>query len=422
MCATGLTLFLMLPVSARADDDDEATPAPAPARSHRGPVTSTEDQPPPEQPKPRAAAPKVHHGPLDEAPDSADDAPPAAKPHASAAAAKGGDADDVDASIYTEDGYEIRRDDRLFALYAAFNAAGYDRAETTRTQPFADHAYHPLRSKVRAMLAGSAEKTRPAIDKYLTAHPDPMEDYIEAALTLAPEAPYATSDKTPKPYAGLGHMLADFATASHLSKVMGAVANAYRESFKALRRPLDAPFAALRKTFRLDEETAPNLVLIPNPLDAPDSAFARRAPDGTHVVVFGLPVDEKKIDPKAALRAYAGLLAGEATQNATVEGLSNAVSRMHGEGRLARDITEGTILRESLRAAVEAKLWSANPDAAVEEAFHKGLLFAPEFLKAFGEPPESFPAEKGTFASQVAARVDIEQALTRLSAGSSIHQ
>jgi hypothetical protein len=425
--ATGLTLCLLLPFSARADDEDDAAPAPAPARPHRGPVTAPEDAP--AGAKPAAAAPakphRVSHGPLDDAPASEDDVPAAsAREHggsAPGASAKGADDADVAASIYTENGFEIRRDDRLFALYAAFNVDGYDRAESSRTSPFPDHTFHPLRTKVRAMLGGTAEKTRPAIEKYLGAHPDPMENYVEAALTLGAEAPYTVSDKTPKAYTGLGALLADFATTAHLSKTTAAVANAWREMFKALRKPLDAPFGALRKIYRLDEETAPNLVLVPNPLDAPDAAIARRSPEGAHVVVFGLPADEKKIDPKAALKAYAALLADETTQNATVEGLSTAVSRMHSDGKLPRDITEGTLLRESLKAAVEAKLWSANPDAAVDEAFHKGLLFAPEFLKAFGEPPEAFPTNKGTFASQVAARVDIEQALTRLSGGSSIH-
>ena len=45
-------------------------------------------------------------------------------------------------------------------------------------------------------------------------------------------------------------------------------------------------------------------------------------------------------------------------------------------------------------------------------AFCNDAPVSVQFLKALGEPAENFPMEKGTFAEQVVARVDLKKALT----------
>lgn len=332
------------------------------------------------------------------------------------------DEEDLLSSIYTENGFEIRRDDRIFALFAALNVAGYEKAETVRTLPFAKFAWHPLRVKVRQQLATSGEKVKPAIDQFLDTHQQPIEAYVAAALTLAPSAPFAATPETPKAMAGLDHLLADVTEGAKLTKVSKTDGQDFREILKKLREPVDGPFAALRKTYKLNEETAPALVLVPNPLDGPETAVARRTSDGLHVVVFGLSVSDKEPDFKQALKAYSGLLAAEAAEGVTAEGLSTAAEKLHTEGVLARDVAEGVIVRASLQAAVEAKLWAKDAGAAVDESFRHGLIFAPEFAKALDEPAESFPADKGSFVKQVVARVNIDKTLTQLSRGTTIRK
>jgi hypothetical protein len=332
------------------------------------------------------------------------------------------DDDDLLSSIYTENGFELRRDDRLFVLYAAFNMAGYNHAEVTRKLPYPKYSMHPLRLKIRKELLGSSEKFRPVIEKFLDAHPVPLEAYVTAALTLAATPPYAPTAETPAELAGLDKLLANFAEGAHLPKVAGGLAQDYREMLKKLLRTVDAPFLALRKTYRLNEEQAPALALVPNPLDSPEVAIARKTADGTHVVVFGLPGSDTPVDLKPALRAYSALLASESAKGVMPDGLSAAVERLHAEGVLARDVTEGTIVGESLCAAVDAKLWGKDAGSDVEEAARKGLLFAPEFLKALDEPADAFPTANGSFAAQVAARVNIDKALTQVSRGPSIRK
>jgi hypothetical protein len=334
------------------------------------------------------------------------------------------DDEDVLSSVYTENGFELKRDDRLFALYAAFNIAGYNRAEITRTLPYPKYSLHPLRSKVRKeLLAGEKiDKVRAGVEKYIDSHQVPLEEYVAAALTLAPAAPYAPTPETPKSLAGLDKMLADFSEGAHLSKVSSGLANDYREILKKMRAAVDGPFLQLRKTYRLNEEQAPALALVPNPLDTPEVAIARKVADGSHLVIFGLPGPEGTVDLQAALRAYSALLAGEVAKGVMPDGLSAAVEKLHADGVLARDITEDSIIRESLRAAVDAKLWAKDASGAVDDALHKGLIFAPEFLKALDEPADAFPAASGSFAAQVAGRLNIEKALTQVGRGPTIHK
>jgi hypothetical protein len=328
--------------------------------------------------------------------------------------------EDLLSSIYTENGFEIRRDDRIFALFAALNAAGYDKAEPTRTLPFPRYAWHPLRTKVRGQLSASTEKVKPAIDQYLDAHQQPIEAYLAAALTLSPSAPFTTGAELPKALSGLDKLLTEVSEGAKLPKISKVDAQDFRELLKKLRDPVDAPFAALRKTYRLNEESAPALVLVPNPLDGPENAIARKTADNMHVVVFGLSAGEKELDLKPAQKAYSALLAAEAAEGVTAEGLSTAAEKLHADGVLSRDVTESLLVRQSLQAAVEAKLWAKDAAGAAEESFRHGLVFAPEFLKALDEPAESFPADKGSFARQVVARVNLDKTLTQLARGSTI--
>ncbi len=171
---------------------------------------------------------------------------------------------------------------------------------------------------------------------------------------------------------------------------------------------LDKPFAQLRGAYHLSEEDAPNLVLIPNPLDTADAVLARRLPDGTHVIVFGPPASGA-LNPKPILKAYSALLAQEATASVSVKGIDDAVQKLRHCGTLSAEVTAENMVRDSLRSAVESKLWGKEPEAEIDSAYKKGLLYAPEFLKAIGQPANAFPAKNGTFAAQVVARVDFRK-------------
>ena len=329
--------------------------------------------------------------------------------------------DDELASIYTEGGFELRRDDRIFALYIALIAGGFERGEQARTLPFPRYVLHPIHDALRQKLLERSDKLKPLADKFLDAHPETVEAYLGAALTLADGTGKATTD-TPANLAGLDKFLADFGTAAKLPKLSKGVAAEYRELMKKLRGMVDAPFAQVRSAYHLNEEDAPNLVLIPTPLDMASVAVAKHPAGGSHYVLFGVPSGDQPVDLKPALRAYSALLAKEIAATTTMKGLAEAADLLHNNGTLASDIDGEGIIRESLRAAVEAKLWSEDATVAADASMKKGFILTREFVMAFEEPADTFPPDKGSFVSQVVARVDIKKTLTEFKKPSTIRQ
>lgn len=326
-----------------------------------------------------------------------------------AAAPARADDDDLLASIYTENGFELRRDERLFALLCAFNSAGFDRAEQARSLPFPRLVMHPVREKVRQAVGTDARLRRP-LDVFLDTHPLPMDAYVRAALSLGDPPSFAPGTDFPSDLAGLDKALADFTRDAKLAKVARSLATDFRAELKRLRGEVDAPFGALRAAYALHEEDAPGLVLLPTPLDGPELAVARRLSDGTHAVVFGVPAPERPIDLRAALKAYSALLAQEAVAAVPLEGVTEAVAALKAGGVAAPE--PRTLVAESLRVAVEAKLWAADAGAEVEAAQARGLVLARDFLKALGEPADA--ADKQPLAARVTAKADLKKAVGEL--------
>lgn len=325
------------------------------------------------------------------------------------------DDEELLSSVYTENGYELRQDNRLFTLFAAFNAAGFVRADTTREQPFPRAVFHPIREKLRQALIPVADKLRPPVDVFLDTHALPIETYIEAVLALGDEPEFAATEALSKDLKGLDKVLADFSRHAKAQKLARGLTSDYRNEFKRLREALDKPFADLRAAFRLKEEDAPALVLMPNPLDASSAAIARRAPDGSHVVVFGVTTPDRPVDVRPALRAYAALLAEEAVATIAIEGaVTEAVEALKAGGALAGDVKPRAWLAESFRAVVEARLWSKDPIGDVELAVKRGFVLAREFLKAAGDADDVFPADRGPYAAQIVGRVDLKKAVGEL--------
>jgi hypothetical protein len=64
---------------------------------------------------------------------------------------------------------------------------------------------------------------------------------------------------------------------------------------------------------------------------------------------------------------------------------------------------------------VGAKLGWGDAQAEVEQGARKGFVLAREFVRALDEPAANFPAEKGSFAAQVAARADLKKLVAEAS-------
>jgi hypothetical protein len=320
-------------------------------------------------------------------------------------------------SIYTESGYELRSDDRLFVLFCALNAAGFERAESSRELPFPKRVFHPIRRKVRDALGTVADsaKSRDAIEKFLDAHPAPLERYVEAALALGDAPEFTPGEGFPGELAGLDRLLRDFARSIKLEKVTKYFALDSRAELKRLRDVADGPFVRLRKAYRLDEETAAPLVLLPNAMDGAEGVFAVRAADGSHVVVVGLSAPDRPLDLAPALRAYSHFLAKEAVGSLEFAAVADAVEQLRAQSLLPAGVSDArSLVLLSLRAAAESKFFALDPAAALEARFREGLVLARDFAKALEEPAEAYPEEKGPFVQQVAGRFDPKKSLGEL--------
>ncbi|MFM2152819.1 MAG: hypothetical protein RL199_1254 [Pseudomonadota bacterium] len=326
------------------------------------------------------------------------------------ASTSGARADDLSASVFTESNFELRRDDRLLALFTAFNVAGLDRAEYGRAEPFPKKVWHPVRTQVLGSIGtATADKLRPGLESFIQAHPAPMQRWLEAALSLN-ESDLSAAAPLPTALAGLDGWLQEFVKNARLAKVEAAVAGDYRTALKALRPAVDGPFARLRAAFGLAEETAPALLLLPTPLDAAGQAWALKTADGFHAVVFGLPV-EAPLDPAPLLAAYARLLAADAAGGATSKAVEDALSQLKAKG-LALEVADGrALVAESYAAAALAHTKGKDGAGEVDAAMRRGLVLARAFAKALEEPAAAPSPAKGTLTEQVVQKFDGKKAV-----------
>lgn len=324
--------------------------------------------------------------------------------------------DDLLSSLYTDAGIEVRNDDRVFALFCALNATGFDRADLVREQPFPKRRFHPLRQRLRVAFLTADAKLRKqiddAVDTFFDGHPESVDAYVGAALHLGDAPGFKEKEGFPASLGGLGAALSSFAEAVKLAKVQRSLVGDMRAELKRLRDVIDGPFMDLRTAWHLDEENAPGLVVVPNALDAGAQAYAFHSADGMHVVIVGMPDPGKPVDLKPALAAYNHLLAEESVGAASHPALDEAVSQLRAGGvPLPAAVVDGrTLLVASAAAGAGAKVLGTD----VEAAFKQGLVLAREFQKAAGEPAEAFPAAKGSLAAQVAGKADVKKLVGEL--------
>ncbi len=224
--------------------------------------------------------------------------------------------DPLDA-LYSSSGVLLRSDERLFALYAAFNALGYDEAPLRRARPFASRRFSPIRQKVRAEFRRDPALAQRFEDLFARA-PLPIGDYARCALSL---------DETFADAAGnCGQALRDLPPLLRQVRASGTWPALYAEAAAAARAELlphlprlDAALARLRAA--LDAPlwpgaTAPSALL--NALDGQQSLLiAAPSPEsrGTLLVVgdFGedLPFEIARLIALDALARALGTSAAD---------------------------------------------------------------------------------------------------------------
>ncbi|MFN7135170.1 MAG: hypothetical protein ACK4N5_24055 [Myxococcales bacterium] len=144
------------------------------------------------------------------------------------------------ASLYTNEGIELRADERIFTLYALLNAMGYDDAPVVRQYPVPARDMHPVRLQVRNELKLDPGQQAKA-SSYFDAHPVPVDQYARYALTVEPPGTFARTQGSPNELKGAEALLADAYGQLKLAEVFAKVQAEYRAALKAYLPVVEGP-------------------------------------------------------------------------------------------------------------------------------------------------------------------------------------
>lgn len=213
---------------------------------------------------------------------------------------------------------EVRIDERVFALSAAMNAAGYDAGPVARTHPFVRFAYPAIRQRVRDEVARGEEgrKLSDLAGSYFDTHPQPLGAYLAAVLQGEGTPLSQTNQVSARgSLPGLDAIL----SAAHAGGRLRAL---FDESFEehrrllfrtqmALRGPwaqLESKLGQLLPASRARSERGLGLVLVVDALQASESVHRLPSADdgsGAAQALFVVAGAGEAVDVERVLGAYA---------------------------------------------------------------------------------------------------------------------
>ena len=299
------------------------------------------------------------------------------------------------ASLYTNEGIELRADERVFALYAMLNAMGYDDAPVIRQLPVPAREMHLVRLKARAALRlESSEEEK--LNSFFNGHPQSADEYGRYVLSLKGPPGFERTPATPQDLKSFEGLLADGYSRLKLADLFASVQDEYRAALRSYHGALDAPVAAVRKLLKLKEDEPPRVVLVVNLLDGQGKAYSTRSAEEELSVVVGpskapdlYAVTREVARSRIELLAAAKVGAGEAAAHA-----ADLLSRAFAAVALSLSDSE---VDERARAEGFAALkeW-----AKQVEGYSKGTASletfvaeaVPALLKELGKEPAAAPA------------------------------
>lgn len=297
-----------------------------------------------------------------------------------AAPAVAGSKGDWFASLYTGDGVELRNDERVFTLFALFNAVGFDQGPVTRREPVPRVVYHPVRQDVRARVIAGDPEVRKAAETFFDAHQVPLRRYLAYAVTSEPPPfPAGAKAKDLQDLKGLEQLLAKAWAGWKLEELAGTVQGEYRKTLKAYLAGLDGPLGRARHALKVPE--AAEVLLVVNLLDAHDQVRAVQG-EGNEVYVVVGPSEKPNVE--GFLREFARLYV-EPTVGRQVSKWAGGVPVLR-EAQLA-GATEQSLheLATSVIASAIALKAIEAPDAAWEAAASRGYFGIRDVARLFDE-------------------------------------
>lgn len=291
------------------------------------------------------------------------------------------------ASLYTGEGVELRNDERIFALFAIFNALGFDAGPVTRKDPIPKVVYHPVRQAVRGRVIGGDADVRKAADAFFDAHQVALRKYLSYVVGTS-QPPFASGSKAKdlQELKGLEMVLQKSWTGWKLDELFGQVQGDYRKALKAYLPVLDGPLTRARATLKTPDTQ--EALLVVNLLDAQDTVRAIAGENGEAFMIVG---PSEKPNVEGLVREFARL---------TIEPqVAKKISGWAGGAQVLREAqlagaSEQTVQDYAtavLTMAVGLRAMDAN-DATWEAAQNKGYFGVKAVSKMFddGRPVEAW--------------------------------
>lgn len=294
------------------------------------------------------------------------------------------------ASLYTGEGIELRNDERVFTLFAIFNALGFDQGPVTRKDPVPKVIYHPVRQLVRGRVIGGDPEVRRAADAFFDAHPASLAHYLDFAVHAgSPPFKDAVKAKELQDLKGFEQVLARAWTGWKLDEALATAQQDYRRSLKAYLTVVDGPLLKERALFKVPD--ASEVILVVNLLDAQDQVRAHQGEHGEAYLVVG-PSDKPNVE--GLLREHARLYVAPAVAK-KISGWAGGAQVLR-EAQLA-GVNEQTVADYAgalLSLAAALRAMDAD-DAAYDAAAARGWFGIKDVAKLFdeGKPIEAMVLE-----------------------------
>ncbi|MBL9038696.1 MAG: hypothetical protein JNG84_09300 [Archangium sp.] len=295
----------------------------------------------------------------------------------SPAMAVAGSQGDWFASLYTGDGVELRNDERVFTLFAVFNALGFDQGPVTRKEPVPKITYHPVRQTVRGRVIGGDPEVRKAAEAFFDAHPSSLRTYLSYAVAGG-QPPFKDEGKTVAELKGFNAVLAKAWAGWKLEDLMGQVQAEYRKTLKTYLPVIDKPLAKTREALKVPEAT--ETLLVVNLLDAHDQVRAVPG-DGVVFVIVG-PAEKPNVD--GLLREFARVWVEPVVAKKASSWAGGPTLLREAQLAGAPEQTVADYATSLISAAVAMRSIDAD-DAAYEAAAARGYFGLKDVAKMFDE-------------------------------------
>jgi hypothetical protein len=284
------------------------------------------------------------------------------------------------ASLYTGEGVELRNDERVFALFAIFNAMGFDQGPVTRKEPVPRIVYHPVRQQVRGRVIGGDPEVRKAADAFFDSHPTTIRKYL-SYVVASDQPPFATGAKAKElqDLKGLEQLLAKAWAGWKLEEVMASVQGDSRKALRAYLTGTDFPLNRARLALKIPETN--EALIVVNLLDSQDQVRAVLGENGEAFLIVG-PSDKPNVE--GVIREYARLYVEPQ--------VARQVGKWSGGVAVLKEAQLAGVTDESLQDYATAAICTAlalraseAPDAAWEAANSKGYFGIRDIARLFDE-------------------------------------